>query len=80
MGDVASKLSAGQHAAEIDWASIRRMGDLPGGTIKLFGEAGGVGEVHLMSFVFLAWAAAMVSKTLKVRPDRSINWIPGNVD
>lgn len=66
VGDVAGKLAAGKQVAEIDWAAIRRLGDLPGGTIKLFGEAGGIGEVHLLSFVFLAWAAAMVSKTLKV--------------
>lgn len=67
--DIAHDLTGegGKAVAEIDWAAVRRMGDLPGGTIRLFGEAGGVGEVHLLSFVFLAWAAAMVSKTLKVR-------------
>jgi len=67
LSDVAKTLAShGSDASKIDWAAMRRLGDLPGGTIKLFGEAGGVGEVHLLSFVFLAWAAAMVSKTLKV--------------
>jgi CDP-diacylglycerol--serine O-phosphatidyltransferase len=50
----------------VDWAAVRRQGDLPGGTVLLFGEHGGFGEVHLLSFVFLMWGAAMVSKTLKV--------------
>jgi CDP-diacylglycerol--serine O-phosphatidyltransferase len=68
LSDVAKTLAShGSDASKIDWTAMRRLGDLPGGTIKLFGEAGGVGEIHLLSFVFLAWAAAMVSKTLKVR-------------
>jgi CDP-diacylglycerol--serine O-phosphatidyltransferase len=67
-GDVAKGLlhNGAQHVGVIDWAAVRRLGDLPFGTIVLFGKTGGVGEVHLLSFVFLAWAAAMVSKTLKV--------------
>lgn len=39
---------------------------LPFGTITLFGDKLGWGEFHLLSLVFLVWAAAMVSKTLKV--------------
>jgi len=39
---------------------------IPFGTISLWGKDGGDGEIHLMSFVFAAWAAAMVSKTLRV--------------
>ena len=39
---------------------------IPGGTVVLWGQEGGRGEVHLASLVFGCWAAAMVSKTLKV--------------
>ena len=39
---------------------------IPGGTIVLWGQEGGRGEVHLVSLIFGCWAAAMVSKTLKV--------------
>lgn len=53
-------------AEHVDWTEVRKLGDLPGGVVRLFGEEGGWGEVHVLSFVFLAWAAAMVSKTLKV--------------
>lgn len=52
--------------AAVDWPAVRKQGDLPGGMVLLFGEHGGVGEMHLLSLVFLAWGAAMVSKTLKV--------------
>lgn len=39
---------------------------LPLGTVTLWGEQGGKGEVHIVSAVFALWAAAMVSKTLHV--------------
>ncbi|KAJ7774759.1 CDP-diacylglycerol-serine O-phosphatidyltransferase [Mycena metata] len=39
---------------------------IPGGTLTLWGNAGGRGEVHVVSFVIALWAAAMVSKTLRV--------------
>jgi len=39
---------------------------IPYGTITLWGEAGGRGELHLVSIVFGCWAAAMVSKTLRL--------------
>ncbi len=39
---------------------------IPWGTLILWGENGGRGEVHWVSLVFACWAAAMVSKTLKV--------------
>ncbi|KAJ9113899.1 hypothetical protein QFC19_000093 [Naganishia cerealis] len=61
------KLAGATSSSVVDWAAVRKQGDLPGGTVLLFGEHGGMGEVHLLSFVFLAWGAAMVSKTLKVR-------------
>lgn len=64
---------ASSHA--VDWAAVRRQGDLPGGTVLLFGEHGGLGEVHLLSFVFLMWGAAMVSKTLKVSFPLQPRWI-----
>ena len=38
---------------------------VPWGTIALWGEQGGRGEIHLVSFIFACWAAAMVSKTLR---------------
>jgi len=39
---------------------------IPLGTVTLWGKDGGSGEVHKVSFIFAAWAAAMVSKTLRV--------------
>ena len=39
---------------------------IPWGTITLWGSRGGDGDIHLVSFVFCIWAAAMVSKTLRV--------------
>ena len=39
---------------------------IPGGIIRLWGTEGGSGEIHMVSFVFGIWAAAMVSKTLKI--------------
>ncbi|KAJ3537837.1 hypothetical protein NMY22_g5419 [Coprinellus aureogranulatus] len=39
---------------------------IPLGTITLWGSAGGRGELHVVSLVFGCWAAAMVSKTLRV--------------
>ncbi|EKM55551.1 uncharacterized protein PHACADRAFT_256262 [Phanerochaete carnosa HHB-10118-sp] len=39
---------------------------IPGGTVTLWGKSGGDGDLHLVSIVFGCWAAAMVSKTLRV--------------
>jgi len=39
---------------------------LPFGTITLWGPAGGNGEIHVASFLFGIWGAAMVSKTLRL--------------
>ncbi|KAJ6547499.1 hypothetical protein B0H19DRAFT_1165973 [Mycena capillaripes] len=39
---------------------------IPWGTLTLWGKAGGRGELHVVSIVFALWAAAMVSKTLRV--------------
>lgn len=39
---------------------------IPWGTITLWGEPGGRGELHVVSIVFACWAAAMVSKTLRI--------------
>lgn len=39
---------------------------IPGGIVTLWGEAGGRGDLHIVSIVFGLWAAAMVSKTLRV--------------
>jgi len=39
---------------------------VPLGTVLLWGKAGESGEIHVVSFIFAAWAAAMVSKTLHV--------------
>ncbi|KAF9483920.1 CDP-diacylglycerol-serine O-phosphatidyltransferase [Pholiota conissans] len=39
---------------------------LPWGTVNLWGEAGGRGEIHYFSLLVGCWAAAMVSKTLRV--------------
>ncbi|KAJ7219211.1 CDP-diacylglycerol-serine O-phosphatidyltransferase [Mycena pura] len=39
---------------------------IPLGTCTLWGKPGGRGELHVVSIVFGLWAAAMVSKTLRV--------------
>ena len=39
---------------------------IPWGTITLWGLPGGKGELHSVSIIFGLWAAAMVSKTLRV--------------
>ena len=39
---------------------------LPLGSITLWGSPGEAGEIHTLSFIFIAWGAAMVSKTLHV--------------
>ena len=39
---------------------------VPGGLITLWGRSGGRGDVHPVSIMFGIWAAAMVSKTLRV--------------
>ncbi|KIM55863.1 hypothetical protein SCLCIDRAFT_1220844 [Scleroderma citrinum Foug A] len=39
---------------------------IPGGVITLWGQPGGRGDLHPVSIVFGLWAAAMVSKTLRV--------------
>ena len=46
--------------------SIEGKNGIPFGTVTLFGPPGGSGEVHLVVGVFAAWAAMMVSKTLRV--------------
>jgi len=51
------------------WTSKGWIGDeagVPFGTVTLWGEKGGSGEVHYVCAIFAAWAAMMVSKTLKV--------------
>ena len=51
------------------WFTLGKRGgsDVPFGIVRLWGEKGGWGEVHLASGIFAVWAAMMVSKTLKVR-------------
>lgn len=39
---------------------------LPFGVVSLWQSNNGAGDVHLVSILFGAWAAAMVSKTLRV--------------
>lgn len=39
---------------------------VPGGIVTLWGQSGGRGDVHPVSIIFGLWAAAMVSKTLRV--------------
>lgn len=39
---------------------------LPGGIVTAWGKAGGKGDFHVVSLIFCAWAAMMVSKTLRV--------------
>lgn len=41
-------------------------GDVPFGVKTLWGKAGGSGDVHVAALIFAVWAAAMVSKTLRV--------------
>lgn len=39
---------------------------IPGGLVTLWGPSGGRGDLHPVSILFGLWAAAMVSKTLRV--------------
>lgn len=51
------------------WTSqgwIEGQAGIPWGTVTLWGKSGGDGDVHVVSFVFGLWAAAMVSKTLRI--------------
>lgn len=51
------------------WTSqgwIEGKGGVPGGLVRLWGSEGGLGELHLVALLFGCWAAAMVSKTLRV--------------
>ncbi|TFY81762.1 hypothetical protein EWM64_g2246 [Hericium alpestre] len=40
---------------------------IPGGVVSLWQSKSGDGDIHIASFVIGVWAAAMVSKTLRVR-------------
>lgn len=48
------------------WGWIEGKDGLPGGTMTLWGEQGGSGELHPVVLIFGCWAAAMVSKTMRV--------------
>ncbi|KIK59759.1 hypothetical protein GYMLUDRAFT_74203 [Collybiopsis luxurians FD-317 M1] len=50
--------------AKMGW--IEGQEGIPLGTTTLWGPQGGKGEIHLVSIFFGCWAAAMVSKTLRV--------------
>ena len=39
---------------------------IPLGQVTLLGKAGGDGDMHLVSFIFAAWAVEMVRKTLLI--------------
>lgn len=45
---------------------IEGQAGLPWGTVTLWGQPGGYGDLHLVSIAFGLWAAAMVSKTLRI--------------
>jgi CDP-diacylglycerol--serine O-phosphatidyltransferase len=49
-------------------------GQLPLGVMTLWGDKHGNGDIHVVSFVFIAWAAAMVSKTLRVSRAAGEGW------
>lgn len=40
--------------------------DVPFGLVRLWGDKGGYGEVHIAAAIFAVWGAMMVSKTLRV--------------
>lgn len=50
------------------WFAQSKFGssDVPFGIIRLWGDKGGYGELHLASIIFAVWGATMVSKTLRV--------------
>jgi len=48
----------------MDWIDGKQ--GIPLGKVNILGKDGEDGEIHLVSFIFAAWAAAMVSKTLRV--------------
>ncbi|KAI0093958.1 CDP-diacylglycerol--serine O-phosphatidyltransferase [Irpex rosettiformis] len=61
--------SLGLVAIFMYWTSqgwIEGKAGVPLGTVTLWGNSGGDGDVHLVSFVIGLWAAAMVSKTLRI--------------
>ena len=39
---------------------------LPLGSVTLWGSPGEAGDIHILSLIFVAWGAAMVSKTLHI--------------
>jgi CDP-diacylglycerol--serine O-phosphatidyltransferase len=43
---------------------------VPFGLYTLWGKSGGNGDIHGLAVVFALWAAAMVSKTLRVSSDK----------
>jgi CDP-diacylglycerol---serine O-phosphatidyltransferase len=45
---------------------IEGQAGIPLGTTTLWGSKDGNGEIHIVSIIFGCWAAAMVSKTLRV--------------
>jgi CDP-diacylglycerol--serine O-phosphatidyltransferase len=47
-----------------DW--IEGKSGVPGGVITVWGDRGGIGDIHTVTLGFGAFAAAMVSKTLRV--------------
>jgi len=47
-----------------DWIAGKQ--GIPYGTVTLWGKEGGRGELHIVSVLFGLWAAAMVSKTLRI--------------
>lgn len=52
--------------------TLGRYRDVPLGALRLWGDKGingeGDGDVHVAALIFALWAAAMVSKTLRVSP------------
>lgn len=68
LANSAKKLMGGKSNVGVGAGVMKAIGatDVPLGTVQLFGQPGGWGEVHVLSFLFLLWGAAMVSKTLRV--------------
>lgn len=51
---------------KMGWIDGEGKAGIPWGVVTLWGKEGGSGEVHVVCFLLTAWAAAMVSKTLRV--------------
>ena len=66
-------VKAGYH---VQAGSLLGGNDVPFGVMTVWGEKNGNGEVHVAALIFAVWAAAMVSKTLRVSQALHFKFFP----